>query len=146
MPAPKKPSPFLFLAAVGLLSAGCVTVRQVDLEAWVGQPVVALETHPVFLTLAPVKTKVSDGTEIWNYVNGVNLGACSGGGMVYGKSIDFESYSQFTSCVSRFAACNNIFYIKDGMVIRYTPIGTGGMRCYTTAELQPNFKSNANLR
>ena len=48
------------------------SVRQADLDAWVGQPVVALEVHPIFLTVPVVKTQASDGTEIWNYVNGSN--------------------------------------------------------------------------
>ena len=127
---------------------GCATVatvRQVDVDAWVGQPVIALETHPIFLTIPVVKTQVSDGTEIWNYVNGANIGSCSGGGMVYGKKLDFGSYNQFFSCMQRFAACNNIFYIKNGKVSRYTPTGTGGMRCWTSEELQPNFKGSANV-
>lgn len=55
----------LFVAT--LLTVGCATVRQadvrqVDLDAWVGQPVVALKTHPIFLTLPVVKTQASDGT------------------------------------------------------------------------------------
>ncbi|MDO9504894.1 hypothetical protein, partial [Hydrogenophaga sp.] len=40
--------------------AGCATVRQADLDAWVGQPIVALETHPVFLTIPVVKTVASE--------------------------------------------------------------------------------------
>ncbi|MDP2093653.1 MAG: hypothetical protein Q8K50_07160 [Hydrogenophaga sp.] len=126
--------------------AGCATVRQADLDAWVGQPIVALETHPVFLTIPVVKTVASDGTEIWNFVNGVNLGQCSGGGNVYGKQLSYASYNQFASCVQRFAACNNIFYIRDGKVQRYTPVGSGGMRCYTTEQIQPQFRGPTNIR
>ena len=139
-----------YVAAIVLFAtlAGCATVRQVDLDAWVGQPVVALETHPFFLTVPVVKTVASDGTEIWNYVNGANLGECSGGGNanVWGKQLNYASYNQFASCVQRFAACNNIFYIRDGKVQQYTPVGSGGMRCYTTEQLQPHFRGSANLR
>jgi len=128
------------------LLSSCATVRQVDLDAWVDQPVAALETHPVFVTIPVVKTVASDGTEIWNYVNGANLSQCSGGGNIYGKQLNYASYNQFASCVQRFAACNNIFYIRDGKVKRYTPVGTGGVRCYTTEQLQPQFRGAVNIR
>lgn len=129
-----------------ILFVACASVRQVDLDSWVGQPVVALETHPVFLTVPVVKTVASDGTEIWNYVNGANLGQCSGGGAVWGKQVNYASYSQFSSCIQRFAACNNIFYIKGSRIQRYTPIGTGGASCYTTEQLQPQFRGSTNIR
>jgi hypothetical protein len=129
---------------------GCTTVhksvRQVDLDAWVGQPVSALETHPFFITIPVVKTTASDGTEIWNYVNGTNLGHCSSGGNIWGKQLNYTSYSQFASCVQRFAACNNIFYIREGKVQRYTPVGTGGVYCYTTEQLQPQFRDSTNFQ
>ena len=134
-----------FIGSIFLTLVGCATVRQVDLDAWVGKPVIALETHPFFLTVPVVKTQVSDGTEIWNYVNGGNIGSCSGGGTVYGKKLDFGAYNQFATCVQRFAACNNIFYIKNGSVLRYTPVGTGGMSCYTTEALQPNYRGTMNV-
>lgn len=54
---------FILLFVLSSLS-GCATVRQVDLDAWVGQPVSALETHPIFITVPVVKTTASDGTEI----------------------------------------------------------------------------------
>jgi hypothetical protein len=136
---------FAAFASLSLV-AGCATVRQADLDAWVGQPVAALETHPVFLTIPVVKTTASDGTEIWNFVNGANLGQCTGGGSVYGRQLNYASYNQFASCVQRFAACNNIFYIKDGRVQRYTPVGTGGARCYTTEQLQPQSRGPTNIR
>lgn len=133
------------LATVALF--GCATVQQADLDSWVGQPVSLLELHPLFLTIPVVKTQTSDGTEIWNYINGGNIGGCSGGGNVYvGKKIDYASYSSFSSCMSRFAACNNIFYIKDGRVVRYTPIGSGGAHCYTDERVRPNYSGATNFR
>ena len=136
---------FLWLSIVIMTIAGCANVRQVDLDSWKGQPLSKLELHPIFLTIPVVKTKTSDGTEIWNYVNGKNIGSCSNGGTIYNGSIDYTAYSQFSSCVQNFAACNNIFYIKDGIVLRYSPIGTGGMNCYTTKEAQPDFKGSFNI-
>jgi hypothetical protein len=136
------------IAALLLMStvSGCATVRQADLDAWVGQPVAALETHPIFLTIPAVKTRASDGTEIWNYVDGANLGQCTGGGNIFGTTLDYATYSRFSTCVHRFAACNNIFYIRNGKVEKYTPIGTGGARCYTTEQLQPGFSGPTNIR
>ena len=138
----------MFLIGAITLS-GCLSVRQQDLEAWVGQPVAALETQPVFLTMPVVKTTASDGTLIWNYVNGANIGSCSriGNANVTGSStVDYATYVGFTSCMQRFAACNNIFYIRDGKVLRYVPVGTGGMRCYTNEATQPHYSGPANIR
>ena len=119
----------LLLLLVMSLTA-CVGVRQQDLDSWVGQPVSALETHPFFLTVPVIKTIASDGTEIWNYKNSV--------GLIQGSS------SLIT--VKKDAACNNIFYIKDGVVLRYIAQGTGGVRCMTNAALQPQFRGSTNLR
>ena len=81
--------PLLFCA---LLTA-CPSVRQADLDARAGQPVSALEKHPVFLTMPVVRTVTSDGTEIRNYINGRNVARCSGGGNVFASSVDFATYS-----------------------------------------------------
>ena len=133
------------LAAVTLF--GCATVRQADLDSWVGQPVSRLETHPLFLTIPVVKTQASDGTEIWNYVNGANVGMCFGGGNINtSMNINYAAYSSFNNCISRFGACNNIFYIKDGYVTRYTPIGSGGVRCYTDETVRPGHSNPTNYR
>jgi hypothetical protein len=144
-----KKSLIAFVAYSILGLTGCalfLSVRQVDLDAWVGQPIAALETHPVFITMTVVKTEASDGTEIWNYINGRNLAQCSRGGGIFSGTVDYATYSQFTNCMSGFGACNNIFFHRDGRVLRYTPIGTGGMRCYTTEQMQPWFSGSANVR
>jgi hypothetical protein len=131
------------LLSVGIASslfAGCQTVRQEDLVAWEGAPVSALDSHPVFLTMPMTRTVTADGTEIRNYVNGSSVGHCGGGG-----SVNYSTYQQYSNCVSRFAACNNIFYIKDGRVTRYTPVGSGGARCRTDETLQPGFRGPTNI-
>lgn len=135
------------LAYLGTIAlTACASVQQADLDSWVGQPSSLLELHPVFMTIPVVKTQTSDGTEIWNYINGGNIGGCSGGGNVsLGKKLDYATYSSFSSCMSRFAACNNIFYLKDGRVLRYTPIGSGGARCYTDERVRPNFSGTTNF-
>jgi hypothetical protein len=133
-------------AIVMMTLVSSCTVRTEDQEAWVGAPVINLDKHPIFLTLPVVKTRASDGTEIRNYVNGRNIGACSGNGTVFAGTIDFASYSAFSSCVSGFAACNNIFYIKGGRIQAYTPIGSGGASCYTDDRVRPNFRGATNFR
>jgi hypothetical protein len=136
---------FAMVIAAGQI-AGCNHVRQEDLTAWEGQPVELLDKQPIFLTMHLVRTVTADGTEIRNYVNGAAVGSCDGGGTVArGGFVNSATYSQFSSCIARFAACNNIFYIKDGHVLRYSPIGTGGARCQTNEATNPNFSGAANI-
>ena len=59
----------LMMSLVSLVAlTGCLSVRQKDLDAWVGQPVEALDTQPFFLTLPMVKTFIQSGVEIRNYI------------------------------------------------------------------------------
>ena len=118
---------------------GC-TVRQQDLDAWVGQPVEALDTQAFFLTLPLVKTVTASGIEIRNYVNGANVGRCYGSGNRFASSVNRVTYTAFQNCVSQFSACNNIFYIKDGKVLEYAPTASGRYRCYTDDSVLPNTK------
>ncbi len=135
------------LLLILLLFNGCMSVRQVDIDSWVGQPIYKLESHPIFVTLPVIKTQTSDGTEIWNYVNGANLSNCMGNGSLYtNNKMDYNSYNYFSNCMQRYAACNNLFYIRDSKVINYTPIGTGGARCYTNEKLQPLYHNSTNIQ
>lgn len=122
-------------AGLSVALMGCV--NQADLDSWNGQPSYLLDRHPVFLTMQLVRTMTPDGIEVRNYVNGGNISRCGGGGAVYGS--DTVTYSQFSSCVQSFAACNNIFYIRAGTVLQYTPVGSGGARCYTDSSLRPGM-------
>ena len=135
----------VLLSLVALVGCALPTVRQQDLDAWIGQPVSALELHPFFITVPVVKTKTSDGTEIWNYVNGRNIGGCLGGGSVFSGTVNSAIYNQITNCVSRIGACNSIFYIKENVVLKYIAVGSGGVRCMTTKELQPQFIGSGNF-
>ncbi|MDP3281492.1 MAG: hypothetical protein U1D41_16315 [Nitrosomonas sp.] len=47
-----------------VLLTGCATVRQSDLDAWVGVPVIALDTHSLLLGFPMVKTITDSGIEI----------------------------------------------------------------------------------
>ena len=128
----------LTLAAILLLSSCAgVAVRKQDLEAWVGVPVEALDTHSLFLTVPMVRTKTESGIEIRNYANGRNMSSCSGSGSTYvsGKWIQGNAFS---NCSSGWQGCNNIFYIRDGKVIEYAPTG----QCYTNESVQPQERYN----
>jgi len=127
---------------IGLaMLAGCVVHRE-DTDSWIGVPVAELDKQPFFLTLPQVRTQAADGTEIRNYVNGQNVASCFGSGFATGTGgyVSSATYNEFTDCTQRFAACNNIFYIKNGVVTQYTPIGSGGMRCFTDASVRPGYR------
>lgn len=122
------------LAMLIMLSA-CVGVE--DTDSWVGQPVTQLDLHPFFNTL-PVEVRVAaDGTEIRNYVNGRNAASCFQNATVSGFSTNTIYGSGSGFCSARFQACNNIFYIRNGTVVRYLPTPSGGAVCVTNASLRP---------
>lgn len=128
-----------------LLLTNCAHVNQQDLASWVGQPVSALDVHPLFLTMRRVQTITPDGIEIRNYINASDAMSCSGMANVYGGSVSFSAYNQFMSCTSSSPTCNNIFYIKEGRVLRFTPVGSGGARCYTDERARPGFSGATNF-
>jgi len=144
VPAPMKKLLFALGCGFSLAVAGCASVRPTDLQAWVGAPVSELDTHPIFLTMPVVRTQTADGTEIRDYVNGRNVQACAGSGSIFTSTVNAATYGQFSSCMQSFAACHNIFNIKDGRVTRYTPIGSGGARCYTDERDRPGFNQPTN--
>ena len=119
--------------------SGCAfkTVRQVDIDAWKDVPVTALDTHSLFITVPVVKTVTDQGIEIRDYVNKVGFSSCmgSGGGTGgrYGYSMSYANFSSFQSCTAQMVGCDNIFYIRDGKVIQYKPVG----QCYTDETVQP---------
>lgn len=106
-----------------LAAAGCV--REQDLAAWEGKPVYLLDTHPFFSTLPMHRSIAADGTEVRNYANTATVSSCGVNA--------YSPYGITGSCVERTNGCNNIFYIRNGTVLRYAPTG----RCRTAAFLQP---------
>lgn len=114
---------------------GCATVRQQDLDAWVGMPVEALDTHSFFITVPMYRTVTDSGVEIRNYANGRDVASCFGNAGA-SRSGNFVNANAFTTCSSGRIVCNNIFYIKDGKVIEYAPTG----RCYTDETVQPQAR------
>jgi len=125
----------IYLFGLVMLVSGCAivrTVRQGDLDAWVGMPVEALDTHSLFITVPMVRTITPSGIEIRNYANGVNMTSCAGNAGANSAN-NFVSMAAFTNCSSGWVGCNNLFYIKDGKVIEYVPTG----RCYTDETVRP---------
>jgi hypothetical protein len=118
-----------------LLLTACV--REEDTQAWEGQPVSALDLHPFFATLPVEVRRTPDGTEMRNYVNGANVGSCFSNARVntYGGNTAFGTGNTF--CSTNFRACNNIFYIRNGKVLRYTPTASGGAICMTDQRVRP---------
>lgn len=115
-----------------VLAAGCATktVRQADLDAWVGMPVSALDLQSFFLTLPLKKTITDDGVEVRVYSNMFSNDSCTGGAGVVGKGAALG----WSNCVTSTAGCHNIFYIKDRRVIEYKPQGN----CYTDEVVLPD--------
>lgn len=128
------------VAWIAAVVTACATVRSEDLDAWKGRPVADLDRHPMFNLMKMERRVLADGTEVRTYVNGVQMISCSSGGMVSGGT-----YNQSGACISRTPACNNIFYIKGGIVQQYTPIGTGGARCFTDDRARPGFSGSTNF-
>lgn len=123
------------LLALVVLVAACV--REEDTKAWEGQPVSALDLHPFFATLPVEVRKAADGTEMRNYVNGANVGSCFSNATV-NTSGSYAAYGSGNSfCSTRFRACNNIFYIKNGKVLKYLPTPSGGAICMTDERVRP---------
>ncbi|KGH29222.1 hypothetical protein [Comamonas thiooxydans] len=111
-------------AALGIsVLAACAavpSVRQADLDSWKGMPVEALDTHSLFATMRMTTRTTSSGVEVRNYANEHKGTYCSG--------------SAFNaSCVDSSVACNNLFYIKNGMVVEYAPTG----QCMTNDTVRP---------
>ena len=127
---------FIFLSS-------CASVRQKDLDAWKGVKVEALDTHAFFVTVPMKKVITENGTEIRFYINSGSANNC-----FENTGAQFNSYSNtaqintVSNCVSSTVTCNNIFKIKDGLVLSYEPTG----RCYTddTVTPAPEYRNPAN--
>ena len=138
------PAQLAFALIVLVFLCGCTTTANEDLNAWIGQPVSELDKHPVFLIFPVLRTTAADGTEIRDYVNGHNFEACFAGRTEFPDPVDFATYTSFTNCIQKFPACQNIFYIKDGLVERVSATSTGGARCDPNESLRPGFSESAN--
>ena len=128
------------LITLTLFIYGCagMTVRQEDLDSWVGVSVEELDTHSFFLTVPVSKTITDSGVEIRVYSNKQNISSCFDTGNIDGKAYSNDAnFTAIQNCSSQLVGCDNIFYIKDKKVIEYKPVG----RCMTDATLQPERKN-----
>ena len=124
-----------FAVTLVAFATACATVRQQDLDAWIGMPVEALDTHSLFITVPMYRTVTASGIEIRNYANGRDVANCFGTAGATNTG-NFVYANAFTTCSSGRIVCNNIFYIKDGKVIEYAPTG----RCFTDERVQPQAR------
>lgn len=125
----------LLLVAVGLHGCILAGVRQQDLDAWVGVPVEALDTHSIFITIPMYKSFTESGIEIRNYANGRDVAQCFANANANSKGRSVNA-NAFSTCSSNRIVCNNLFYIRDGIVLEYAPTG----RCYTDETAQPQAR------
>lgn len=127
------PPSLLCAAALVAALAGCATVRQPDLDAWVGAPVEALDTHPLFLTIPMYRTLTDSGVEIRNYVNSQEAQQCFTRVDAHHSDHRYLDHTAFTTCSENRIVCNNLFYVEGGKVIRYAPTGS----CFTDDRVRP---------
>ena len=108
---------FLSIMTTTLVACATVrTVRQQDLDTWVGMPVEALDTHSFFLTVPMLRTKTESGIEIRNYANGRNFGTCSGFGSanVAGSWVNANAFS---NCSSGWVGCKTSSTSRRGKLL-----------------------------
>jgi len=131
----------IFITILAVTLSGCATmlpkpeVRQQDIDAWINVPVEALDTHSIFLTIPMIRTMTASGIEIRNYRNGINVSSCSSSGDA-SISDSWVKSEAFSNCSSNWHGCNNIFYIKENLVIDYAPTGN----CFTDERAQPQAR------
>jgi hypothetical protein len=135
---------FRWLPGVAIAStlglAACSSVQEKHLNRWEGQPLAALERHPIFGSLPAIRTVTPDGTLIWRYVQGFDPLKCSEGNRVVSSDINFKSYERFSICMDKKSACNHIFYAKDKLVKNYALVATGGARCTSGSKWNPDHR------
>ena len=129
------PPSLLCAAALAAALAGCATVRQPDLDAWVGAPVEALDTHPLFLKIPMYRTLTDSGMEIRNYVNSQEAQQCFTRVDAHRSDHRYLNHTAFTTCSENRIVCNNLFYVQAGKVIRYAPTGS----CFTDDSVRPRI-------
>lgn len=102
----------IFFILISLVSCSKVFIDQKVLDAWTNAPVEFLDTHSFFASLPVYKKYTSNGIEIRNYKNTL---------FVNGTSV----------------TCNNMFYIKNKIILEYVLVG----RCKTMPNLVPERRT-----
>ena len=131
--------PLITIVSILSMVASCASkpkepsVRQQDLNAWVGVSVEALDSHDFFMKIPMYRTKTDGGTEVRIYAYGFNLGECFGEAGAT-KVGDFVNVDEFFACSRSLVVCNHMFFIRNGKVLEYAPTG----RCMTNDTVQPD--------
>lgn len=122
------------LAVVGVVLVACggaqPTIRQADLDAWKGAPLVELETHSMFSTMARKTQPLSDGGELWTYSVCERWRTdtrCTAVGNSGWAVVNCNGGQVGERC------CHNQFYVKDKIVGWYRPRGS----CFTDCDVRP---------
>ncbi len=128
----------LIILLITVLLTSCATVRQSDLDAWAGVPVIALDTHSLLLGYPMIKTFTDTGIEIRIYSEKIGVSSCAGSGfgsanLQRGSTLSSANFTAYQSCTSRLVGCDGIFYIRDGKVIEAKVAGS----CYTDKSYRP---------
>lgn len=127
----------LLVLGIAAVLSGCAAVHKEDLDAWVGMPVEALDTHTFFITVPVERRMTEGGIEIRNYRNGGGGTNCITNAFATGKGPNANAFAA-TAC-SESPVCNNIFFIKSGRVLEYAPTG----RCMTDRSVRPAARYSA---
>ncbi len=103
------------------------SVKQEDLNAWKGVDLIELETHPLFTTLPFTKRLLSDDSELHIFNNSRTASV----------NCNHDKFLNTTSCSGGDTiTCSNQFFVKNGKVIEYRPVG----KCYTDCSTRPKSK------
>lgn len=145
---------YVFLLLLPFLMSFVNKTSHRDISKWHYVPVKALDEHPVWKERAILKTVTSKGKEIRVYMNSTGTGHMSqcmlGYNLAAPCAIKYHPCTKKTGVVSekelndflvcsdsdKVQGCNNVFYIEDGIVSRYIPVG----HCITNDELTPDKK------
>lgn len=113
-------------------------VRQSDIEAWRGAPVIQLETHALFSAAPLTRRRLSDGSEMWDYTTcrsyQEDMQCISARGAFGTVGTNCSGGGTSTTC------CHNQFFVRGGAVESYRPVG----RCYTDCIKRPGGTCDPN--
>ncbi len=143
----------LLPAFVIFISAQCYSqVHQSDLNAWKRIHVDALDKHVIWSKVASIRSVQKDMSEKRIYVNRVvdiNNKKCFDQGLVkkecrnqnpclkgLGDVITEAQMDEYLICSEKMFGCDNIFTIKDSLVLSYSPVGY----CFTNSLVRPDIR------
>ena len=119
--------PFFLLLA----SFASILVDEDVVNSWKNVTVEELDTHSFFITVPMIRSNTNPGIEVRNYRNYRTSNQCN-----VSKNGGYTSYNVFANCTQTESGCNNIFYIKNDVVIEYRLVGN----CYTVQSLRPEYR------